>query len=200
MKRRLFRESALLTLTCAGVLLSSSAFAQSASIQDAMTECSKVSNSLQRLVCYDRLAKSMRQYSGLEQSVSTVSRQPSVPVTVPRTPVPDREPVTPSQTAQPQASAPTVAVPTAEQEFGLEHKRDTDEMISRINATVTEISTNQFRKRLITLENGQKWRQQDGSTLKISVGDRVYVERGALGSFYLSNDKVNKRMKVKRVN
>ena len=65
MKRRLFRESALFTLTCAGVLLSFSACAQSASIQDAMTECSKVSNSLQRLVCYDRLAKSKRQYPSL---------------------------------------------------------------------------------------------------------------------------------------
>lgn len=200
MKRRLFRESALVALICAGVFTSFNLQAQASSIQDAMTKCSQVSNSLQRLVCYDRLAKSMRQYTGLEQSVSTVSRQPAVSAPTQRPATPERPAVAATQAADPTTLTPSVAVPTAEQEFGLEHKRDTDKMISRLYASIAQISTNQYRKRVITLENGQQWRQQDGSTLKIAVGDRVYIERGSLGSFYMSNDDVNKRMKVKRVN
>ena len=174
-------------------LLSSGVSAQQ-TIEDAITQCSSEKNSLQRLVCFDRVAKSVRQYSGVDQALPTVSRQP---VNVPRA-APQAS--TPRATVPNQAVQPTQPVTTAEQEFGIEHKRDTSKMIDKIYAVVTKVSVNQRRKRIITLENGQVWQQQDGSTLKVAVGDTIYVERGVLGAFYLSTDNLNKRMKVKRVN
>lgn len=164
------------------------------SIEDAITQCSSEKNSLQRLVCFDRVAKNVRQYTGVDQPLPTVSRQP---VNVPRATSPT---AAPRVSAPSQATQPSQPAMTAEQEFGIEHKRDTDKMIDKLYAVVTKLTVNQRRKRILTLDNGQTWQQQDSSTLKVSVGDTIYVERGVLGAFYLSNDDVNKRMKVKRVN
>ena len=195
MKFSTIRDAALITVF--SLSMAASANAQQ-SIEDAINQCSQETNSLQRLVCFDRLAKTVREYTGASQQLPTVTRQP----TVVRPTAPEATVTVPQaqQQVQQEADVATRNVATAEDEFGLEHKRDTDVMISKLYAQVNAISTNQRRKRTVTLDNGQQWLQQDGSTLKISVGDTIYVERGVLGAFYMSTDDVNKRMKVKRVN
>lgn len=40
-------------------------------------------------------------------------------------------------------------------------------------------------ERLITLDNGQTWRQLSGGTLLLKVGDEVEITRAALGSFQM---------------
>jgi len=169
--------------------------AQQGSVAEAIEQCSSEKSSLKRLVCFDRLAKSMRQYSGLEQSVTTAL--PPVPSSRPQTrsradlPVPSASPSIPS------TSSETVA-PTGEQAFGLEHRQDTDAMISKLYASVTKVAKSARGMSIITIDNGQVWRQNDGSALKIKQGYSVYIERGLLGAFYLGKDGLNRRMKVKR--
>ncbi|MBU2179069.1 MAG: hypothetical protein KJ930_06490, partial [Gammaproteobacteria bacterium] len=55
------------------------------------------------------------------------------------------------------------------------------------------------KKLVITLENGQQWRQTDQAQLNIQAGDRCTVKRGALGSFLLGIEGVNKKIRVRRV-
>ncbi|MBT0586042.1 hypothetical protein [Alteromonas oceanisediminis] len=175
-------------------LLSGSAIAQQGTLSDAVEKCSKESNSLKRLVCFDNVAKSVRQYAEGDvplrseamlraRSAGNVAKSDPAPA--------DRSGVV----------LPTDAAPTASsevQEFGLEHRRDTEKMIDKLYASVVKITTTPRSRKIIELDNGQVWRQNDGSALKIDVGDRVYVERGVLGAFYLGKDSLNRRMKVKR--
>ncbi|WP_100642738.1 hypothetical protein [Alteromonas facilis] len=168
--------------------------AQTQTVESAIQACSQESNSLQRLVCYDRLAKQLREYSGGKTALPTVSQRP--------TPRPAQIPAHAqnkvAETPAAVAASPSVVTNSAQDQFGLEHRQDTDAMIQKIYAVVTDITSNAYKKRTITLDNGQRWRQQDGSSLKIAVGDTIYIERGVLGAFYLSTDDLNRRMKVKR--
>lgn len=51
---------------------------------------------------------------------------------------------------------------------------------------------------IITLENGQVWRQSDGR-LKIKQGDVVVIKKGSLGSHFLQLEGRSKSVRVKRV-
>ena len=98
------RAVSLIALICA---LGASSV-QAETVAQAIEKCRNTDNSLKRLVCYDNVAKSLRQYEGVDSELSqlpalTVKR----PASVPSTPV---------QPAQPEARN---AVP--ENEFGLEN-------------------------------------------------------------------------------
>lgn len=64
---------------------------------------------------------------------------------------------------------------------------------------VTAVSKNSSGRLTITLENGQVWRQTDSKTLRVSVGDGVFVRSKSLGSFMLSKETSSRSIRVKRV-
>ena len=58
-------------------IVSSLAFSvQAETVTQALEKCRGVDNSLQRLVCYDRVAKNVNQYAGGQESISAVPRPP----------------------------------------------------------------------------------------------------------------------------
>lgn len=65
---------------------------------------------------------------------------------------------------------------------------------------VTAVSKSSSGKLTITLENGQIWRQSDSKTLRLSVGDAVFVRAKSLGSFMLSKESSDRSIRVKRLN
>ena len=180
-------------------MLTTNASAQT--LSEAISECGRVENSLKRLVCYDQLVKEMQQYSGLDEAVSKgiVAR-----------PVPVQPQGQAAQTnPQPQSSAPAAVITrpegtgadsaNPEDAFGKQVVRP-DSQIERLYYDVTEVVKNRNNRATITMANGHKWRQTDSGTFRIKEGERVYVERGALGSFFLSKDDVNRRIRVVRIN
>lgn len=64
---------------------------------------------------------------------------------------------------------------------------------------VTAVTKNSSGRLTITLENGQIWRQMDSKTLRVSVGDKVFVRAKSLGSFMLSKETSSRSIRVKRV-
>lgn len=64
--------------------------------------------------------------------------------------------------------------------------------------TVSRVMVDPYDKFIITLENGQVWRQTDGR-IKIRDGDMVTIRRAALGSFLLQVEGFNRTVRVKRV-
>lgn len=72
------------------------------------------------------------------------------------------------------------------------------EQIDSLSATVTRLRKFGYDKVLITLENGQLWKQIDASSLRLRVGDTVKIERAALGSFILRKPGNNRWMRVSR--
>ena len=51
----------------------------------------------------------------------------------------------------------------------------------------------------IEMTNGQKWIQTEYGYMNLQPGDKVYIEKAALGSYLLSNGRANKTLRVKRV-
>ncbi|WP_026376439.1 hypothetical protein [Aestuariibacter salexigens] len=162
-------------------------------LSDAIAECGRVENSLKRLVCYDQVVKDMQQYSGLDEVVSKgIPARPAAPA------------IANAQTAAPQAAvnspAPTASTPeNAEDTFGKAIVRP-DADIERLYYEVADVDINRKKRATVTMTNGHIWRQTDSGSFRVREGERVYVERGAMGAFYLSKDDVNRRMRVVRAN
>lgn len=178
-------------LFIAGALSLTATSAQAESIEDALNKCKSVDNSLQRLVCYDRVVKDMGQYSGLEEAIK---RGYPVPPANSR----------PQAGNNPRPALPEVGQQSAkpvqpETRFGLEHTESNDSGGDTMYGNIVKIEKSLRDKYVVTLDNGTVWRQTDSDTLKLEAGQTISIERGLLGSFYLSRSDVNRQMKVKRI-
>ncbi|MEK7415968.1 MAG: hypothetical protein AAB263_21910, partial [Planctomycetota bacterium] len=128
----------------------------------AFSACRAEKDDAQRLACYDREADRLAQ------------QQPA--------------------TAVPPPAAGTAQTP--EERFGYrgvlareEYDRDKQETrrLEELVATVTEISARPDGALVMTLDNGQVWRQnRPDSFFHLKVGEQVKIEPAALGSFLLS--------------
>ena len=73
--------------------------------------------------------------------------------------------------------------------------------LDRFEARVAEVSHYRHDQLLIRLDNGQLWRQTDYGNLELEPGDRgqrVILDRGWLGSYWMINADNQLRMRVLR--
>jgi hypothetical protein len=86
-------------------------------------------------------------------------------------------------------------------DFAKEHLKETKEEqgSSSLYATVSEIKKSLRGQWIIYLENGQKWQQKDKASIKLTVGNKVRLEKGAMGSIYLYKDGSHRSIKVRRL-
>jgi len=161
----------------AAVAFSATSFAQ----QSGLEACAEIEDSLERLVCYDNLAKKTQ--SGEKQ------RQ-------------DRE--LPEQARKGKQKAAEMREKAQERRersndrFGFEHKEKEEMEEERVNVTLAEREEGPYGKWRITLTNGQVWKQTDSGYFSWD-GDAYYIERGALNSFFFGREGSNRRMRVQRV-
>lgn len=87
----------------------------------------------------------------------------------------------------------------AEQNFGREEQHIAEEVPESIDASISEIRPTAYGKQLITLDNGQVWRQNDSSPIHWESGDKVVIERGIFSSFFMKETESGRRIRVKRV-
>ena len=93
-------------------------------------------------------------------------------------------------------AAPAAPALTPEERFGHEAAMDREatrrkeqeaRQLSELNATVTEIWTRADGLMVLTLDNGQIWKQvRPDSLFRIKAGEKVKIQPAALGSFLLS--------------
>lgn len=74
------------------------------------------------------------------------------------------------------------------------------EQISEIEAIVTDVQKTATRKFIVSLDNGQTWRQLDGQRLSIMSGDAVIVRKASLGSYLLEKQSGSRSIRVTRLN
>ncbi|HEX5792656.1 MAG TPA: hypothetical protein VFY01_05235 [Rheinheimera sp.] len=163
------------------ILLSTAASVQAAPIptEQAIELCRAEQNALRRLNCYDAI-------SANTSTVSSVA-----PIAANNAPATSSKP---AAIAQPQAVAET----SADSSFGLEHKKSAEQSADKIYVTAKTISENKYRGLSIEFTNGQIWQQQGSDYYQIKQGEEHYIRRGALGSFFLANDRNNRAIRVKR--
>ncbi|HEX6636439.1 MAG TPA: hypothetical protein VF033_02180 [Steroidobacteraceae bacterium] len=98
------------------------------------------------------------------------------------------------------------AAPSAESSFGLvattpraDAIRDVEgEDLRKVVARVTAVTAANDGSSVVTLDNGQVWRQISGGMMLLKVGDEVTINRAALGSFQMLVPS-GRNGKVKRV-
>lgn len=142
----------------------------------ALQSCRTEQDDAERLACYDREIETRRQ--------------------------------PPTISAPAQAAMPAAASLTAEQRFGYEDVRDHERRdegadgtraLEELVAKVAGIAKRPDGAILITLENGQVWRQSTSEPyFRLGVGDTVKIKPAALGSFLLYGNS-RRSIRVKRL-
>jgi hypothetical protein len=172
------------------------------SIKQALTECAQQTNSLQRLVCYDRISAQLQDYANdaLTTAPKLITAQSTPPVAPHNAMVKAPEakiapsPITKSITV-PIAKPITEPVKDAVASFGKTVATE-DSMI----ATIASVKTGRNNLMTITLDNGQVWLQtKSEDRARLSAQQVVTFEKGFFGAFYLSAEGSNRRVAVKRL-
>ncbi|QJR80509.1 hypothetical protein CA267_006830 [Alteromonas pelagimontana] len=177
---------------CGLVFFIFSAFVNAETLSEALASCQSNDDSLQRLVCYDKLAKNVKRY---EKSNHAVVKTSSASASQKET---SSAAVAKSNPPQQQASQPVESASSTVSTFGLEQRQE--EEADRIDAKVAEVSEGVRGEMIITLDSGMVWRQVSPEAgIRLETGQEIYIEKGMFGSFYLSYEDINRRIKVKRI-
>jgi LytS/YehU family sensor histidine kinase len=155
-----------------------------------LIECTEITDSLARLVCFDTLATTVIAKVGTakENTAAELAATPSL--------VPGSTPIFVDK----QAAVKTDNVAM----FGAEHLKksavDTKES-QQITAVVAKVKKNHYDQLLLTFENGQAWKQTDNSWFKLALGQSVILTKGVMGAVYLkkADGSSNKKIRVKRI-
>jgi hypothetical protein len=174
-----------------------------------VSRCVNIKSAIERLTCYDELAYQAQQAnseleaadlskpesdSGSDAPVAIIEQE-SVAATgvIQRPPVKEQVPVT-DQTVH-QAGRVT------EESFGLPpEKKDDEKDLVELHSTISKLKEIVPGRYLITLENGQVWRQMVGARYQLRVGHHVRIYPTGWGtSFRLSAEGVKGFIQVERV-
>ena len=148
------------------------------SFEESVAACREIASATQRVSCYDAVV--------------------------------DSRPGNKSKAVEKEVVAVTVktrTLPTSQSLFGqadADAKRQVEEavnieQISQIKAAVTRIDKAANNQLLLTLDNGQRWRQMDNQRTRLSVGDTVVIRKASLGSYRLEKEAGNRKLRVRRV-
>lgn len=141
-----------------------------------VSTCQAITNDLARLACYDTL------FAG--QDISDINiPSPALPPSVPTKVVP---------------LATSTQEINQDDDFGKEQiKANDDDKV--LTTSITQIQANPFGIRTLTMRNGQQWRETEKSSLKVKVGQSVFIEKGFFSAYYLKVEGSNRTMRIKRL-
>ena len=83
-------------------------------------------------------------------------------------------------------------------EFGLEYKKSQTEKDAEIKAMVASVEEAAYGELIISLDNGQQWRQIGSDSMRLKKNDTIVISRGVFNSFLLKIDGENRSIRVKR--
>ncbi|MCT7947568.1 type VI secretion protein [Shewanella septentrionalis] len=173
-----------LTLMAAAIMLVS--VQANASIEQQLTQCAATADKLDRLICYDKLAESVK---GVTPASASTQASPATVATI----------AAPTAVAA-AATAPQAPAANIVDDFGMEAKRVQENTVDKIYLEVQSITEDPYGAIKVTFTNGQVWKQTDGRKFNLKQGEKVYIEKAALGSFLMGTDERNAKARVKRLN
>lgn len=143
-----------------------------------MLSCSSLEVPLERLACFDKIVTSL-----------------SAGVTVPG---PATEAMGEPLPAVKGDELETTDSAAINQQFGQEHWESQREGM-QLEARVSAAYKNAYGKWVVTLDNGQVWKQLRSETIRIRVDDSVLIERGLMNSFFFRLNNNDRQIKFSRV-
>jgi len=173
-----------------------------------VSRCVRIKSAIERLTCYDELADRAQQTkSDLEAvdlsepesdshsnaPVTTIEQEGVAAAVIQSSPVKEQVPVI-EQTVN-------EAGRVTEGNFGLSpEKRDDEKDLVELHSTISKLREYVPGRYLITLENGQVWRQVVAERYRLEVGDKVRIYPSRWGkSFRLSAEGLKGFIQVERV-
>lgn len=146
---------------------------QPSELVEQLVECRNLESALARLDCYDQATAQLG-----NQSAAAAGLQ---------------EPVEPEQT---QANAEQ---PRSADNFGREHRRETEDSHGRRSVEITEAWQNPRGLWRFRLSTGAEWHQTQSERFEYDEEQSYYIESGALNSFRLSHEGTNRSIRVRRM-
>ena len=155
-----------------------------------VSPCVNIKSAIERLDCYDELAHQARQTRSDREAVDLIEPEAAV---VQRSPAVEQVPVT--ERAKSEIGRVT------EENFGLPpEKREDETDLIELHATISKLEEYIPDRYLITLENGQVWRQMVAKRYQLRVGYNVRIYPMRWGeSFRLSAEGKEGFIQVERV-
>jgi hypothetical protein len=174
------------------VVLSIVKIAGGAELPTELLDCRPLTSAVERLDCYDQLvdahAASPSQAAKPETTENPAPLAPAAAAAATAA----SEPVLSSR---PELSQEDLfGQGETEMRKSVQEATDAEE-IDRIEAIIVDVYKSKSGKAVITLDNGQVWKQSDGSRTHLSVDDTVTIRRRSFGSYTLFNKKNSIRVK-----
>jgi len=164
----LFKTKMALSLAALSMTASTFLIAQSS-----VTDCASITDSDERLACYDRAAENARNLP--------VVRIPRGTRSAPQT---DMSPDNKEDTA----------FTARQEEFGFSRTQYRERTFTVVSAT-----HNDFTGWTIEFEGGGTWKQVGTDDYPIREGERYTIRRNSFNSYMLSNSRNNKKIRISRV-
>ena len=180
------------------LLVTVAATAQADALTDELAVCRDLPSTDARLICYDNAVDRNKQQARTSPPTSSTP-QPAPAAEAPAAPAP-----------APAAAATTSIAPapelSQEELFGKsgdEVQQAAEEVsgtarIESLSATVAKLQKSGNGKIVVTLDNGQTWRQSDTTDLRLRAGDEIRIRRALLGSYMMQKVGSKRSMRVKR--
>ncbi len=177
------------------VLTPTAVMASDISLINNLKACAAIEKEAARLQCFDDITKSVLvSTDNKEDTISQGSEVSSSEINKTNTLI-----------ASTRLADKQTTPLTAKQidDFAKEKLKKTSEQIAAevntINLTISKLSKSLRGQWKIFFANGQQWQQKDNINLRLKVGDKVQLSKGALGSVFLKKQNIKKRIKVTRL-
>ena len=189
------RSHRITIILLGGVLAAPTAqIAHGAELPQELIDCRAIASAVARLDCYDQLVDTQAAAKPAE-AVKTEAPPPAAKV-VPEEPAAAVTPEEPAEEISPEAlfGKNETAIRKSVQE--VTGAKEIESIQAKISKLQKSAATGYV---VITLDNGQVWKQIDNSRLRLSNDDDVTIRRAALGSFMLFKSGKKTMMRVKRI-
>jgi len=171
-----------------------------AAAEETLLGCSKIGAADERLACYDRVVDAVR------GELAPEAPPPGLKASSAAAPRAD-EPRAEDPPAEDPRSEASEDRTLRERMFGRSESEGARalrktyglETPDEINATVSEAKRGGDHLLLLTLDNGQVWKQAETVRFSAHTGDTVQIEAGLAGAYYLRRNGKGRTIRVKRI-
>lgn len=169
-----------------GIVCVFSTQAHAEELTKSLKVCASYSDSLKRLVCFDKIVADM-----VEQK-PTVENKAQKSIQTVKTEVAPKQVVVSEPVEEPTFDA--------EEAFGAERKYIKKEQVTEVTLVIASVSKTLRGKLSLIFENGQVWEQKDTDKhAKFEAGETVIIKRGVFDAFYMKKPDANRTIRVKRI-
>lgn len=161
--------------------------AQGTDMAEALKACSRETDDVQRLACFDEIMSPQTAESAPEPAAAVGAAAASAAAVeqAPPATAPDPAPsavVTAEPDPSPAAESSASVSPEADN-FGLSGDK---KALKEMRAKVVEVRKLPYGEHVVTLDNGQVWVEKDATyAFKIEVGDEAVIKKGNFGGYKL---------------